>query len=173
MKYVTAYQDRQIQLREALLELFPGANANNMPSHEEIVNSKPPCVEARIQKLTRIALSAPSWTRRTTYEMMVLGYRIPIPQRSGYWHSIEHFACLTKSAQSLRALPALNSILPSVPVTRTLVDLLQLPVDTALQALSGLRHRQPSRPVQQLMDGRENQSRAFLHGAPDDEGLFA
>ncbi|RAL09578.1 cytochrome P450 [Aspergillus homomorphus CBS 101889] len=77
LKYLTAYQDQQNKLREALLELFPGANANNLPSHEEMVNSEHPFVEASIQELIRIALTAPSWTRRTTREVTVLGYRIP------------------------------------------------------------------------------------------------
>ncbi|RAL09587.1 putative polyketide synthase [Aspergillus homomorphus CBS 101889] len=56
-------------------------------------------------------------------------------QTSGYWNPIEHFAFLVKSAQSLRALPALDGILSWVPVNKvagTLVDLLLLPKDQDL-----------------------------------------
>ncbi|KAJ9485207.1 hypothetical protein VN97_g8148 [Penicillium thymicola] len=77
MKYLTAYQEKQRQLREQLLEMFPGANANNLPSYQEIVSTENPFVEASIQELIRIALTAPSWTRRTTQQVMLLGHLIP------------------------------------------------------------------------------------------------
>jgi cytochrome P450 len=77
MKYLTANQERQTKFREALLELWPGANSHDLPSYQEIVASEHPYVEASIQELIRIALTAPSWTRRTTQEVMVLGHRIP------------------------------------------------------------------------------------------------
>ncbi|KAM7214800.1 Cytochrome P450 [Rhypophila decipiens] len=77
VKYLTAYPDKQTKLREALLELWPGANANNLPSHESIIAKEHPYVEASIQELIRIALTAPSWTRRTTQDVVVLGHRIP------------------------------------------------------------------------------------------------
>ncbi|KAL2167891.1 hypothetical protein VTG60DRAFT_678 [Thermothelomyces hinnuleus] len=77
MKYLTACQDKQAKLREALLELWPGANANNLPSCKEIISAEHPYVEASIQELIRIALTAPSWARTTTQEVVVLGHRIP------------------------------------------------------------------------------------------------
>lgn len=77
MKYLTANQEKQTQLRAALLELWPGANADNLPSHQAIVASEHPYVEASIQELIRIALTAPSWHRRTTQDVTVLGHRIP------------------------------------------------------------------------------------------------
>ena len=77
MKYLTANQDKQSQLRAALLELWPGANADNLPSHQAIVASEHPYVEASVQELIRIALTAPSWHRRTTQDVVVLGHRIP------------------------------------------------------------------------------------------------
>lgn len=77
MKYLTAYQEKQSQLREQLLEMFPGANSNNLPSYQEIVSTENPFVEASIQELIRIALTAPSWTRRTTQQVMLLGHLIP------------------------------------------------------------------------------------------------
>ncbi|KAI1412826.1 cytochrome P450 [Hypoxylon sp. FL1857] len=77
MKYLTANQDKQSKLREALLEIWPNANAHNLPSYQEIIASEHPYVEASIQELIRIALTAPSWTRRTTQDVIVLGHRIP------------------------------------------------------------------------------------------------
>jgi hypothetical protein len=77
MKYLTANQEKQTLLRNALLDLFPGANAHNLPSYKDIVAAEHPYVEASIQELIRIALTAPSWTRRSTQEVMVLGHRIP------------------------------------------------------------------------------------------------
>ncbi|KAI1145524.1 cytochrome P450 [Nemania diffusa] len=77
MKYLTANPVKQAKLRAALLELWPGANAHNLPSHEEIIAAEHPFVEASIQELIRIALTAPSWTRRTTQDVMVLGHRVP------------------------------------------------------------------------------------------------
>ena len=77
MKYLTANRDKQNKLRAALLELFPNANANNLPSYQAIVSSEHPFVEASIQELIRIALTAPSWHRRTTQDVVVLGHRIP------------------------------------------------------------------------------------------------
>lgn len=77
MKYLTANQDKQSKLREALLEIWPTANAHNLPTYQEIISVEHPYVEASIQELLRIALTAPSWTRRTTQDVMVLGHRIP------------------------------------------------------------------------------------------------
>jgi cytochrome P450 len=77
MKYLTANPDKQAQLHAALLELWPTANAHNLPSHEAIIAAEHPYVDASIQELIRIALTAPSWTRRTTQDVMVLGHRIP------------------------------------------------------------------------------------------------
>ena len=77
MKYLTANQDKQSKLRAALLEIWPGANAYNLPSYHAIVSSEHPYVEASIQELIRIALTAPSWHRRTTQDVVVLGHRIP------------------------------------------------------------------------------------------------
>ena len=77
MKYLTANQDKQSKLRAALLEIWPDANANNLPSYQAIVSSEHSYVEASIQELICIALTAPSWHRRTTQDVVVLGHRIP------------------------------------------------------------------------------------------------
>ncbi|MDI1488091.1 MAG: hypothetical protein OHK93_007365 [Ramalina farinacea] len=77
MKYLTANQDKQSKLRAAMLELWPDANATNLPSYQSIVSSEHPYIEASIQELIRIALTAPSWHRRTTQDVVVLGHRIP------------------------------------------------------------------------------------------------
>ena len=77
MKYLTAYQDKQTKLRAALLEIWPNANAYNLPSYQEIVASEHPYVEASIQELLRVALTGSSWTRRTTRDVVVLGCKIP------------------------------------------------------------------------------------------------
>ena len=77
MKYLTAYQDKQSKLRAAMLELWPDANSTNLPSYQSIVSSDHPYIEASIQELIRIALTAPSWHRRTTQDVVVLGHRIP------------------------------------------------------------------------------------------------
>ncbi|MCJ1381387.1 hypothetical protein MMC17_004497 [Xylographa soralifera] len=77
MKYLTANQNKQSKLRTVLLELWPEANAYNLPSHQAIVSSEHPYVEASIQELIRIALTAPSWHRRTMQDVVVLGHRIP------------------------------------------------------------------------------------------------
>lgn len=77
MKYLTANQDKQTKLREALLRLFPGANANNLPSYKQVLEANDPFVEASIQELIRISLTAPSWARTTTQEVRVLGYQVP------------------------------------------------------------------------------------------------
>ena len=77
MKYLTAHQDKQAKLRSALLEVFPGANSRNLRSYEAIVSADHPYVEASVQELVRIALTTPSWTRRSTQDVMVLGHRIP------------------------------------------------------------------------------------------------
>ena len=77
MKYLTANQDKQSKLRAALLEIWPDANAYNLPSYQTIVSSEHPYAEASIQELIRIALTAPSWHRRTTQDVVVLGHRIP------------------------------------------------------------------------------------------------
>lgn len=60
-----------------MLEIFPGANANNLPSYQEIASTEHPYVYASIQELMRIALTSPTWTRRTTQDTMVLGHKIP------------------------------------------------------------------------------------------------
>lgn len=77
MKYLTANQDKQEKLRDALLEIWPQATAKNLPSYQEIINATHPYVEASIQELIRIALTAPSWHRRTTQDVVVLGHHIP------------------------------------------------------------------------------------------------
>jgi cytochrome P450 len=77
MKYLTAYPDKQSKLRSALLEIWPNANVHNLPSYQDIITTAHPYIEASIQELIRIALTAPSWTRRSTQEVMVLGHRIP------------------------------------------------------------------------------------------------
>ncbi|KAI0469937.1 cytochrome P450 [Xylariaceae sp. FL0804] len=77
MKYLTANPEKQAKLHTALLELWPAANSNNLPSHEEIIAAEHPYVEASIQELIRISLTAPSWTRRTTQDVVILGHRVP------------------------------------------------------------------------------------------------
>ena len=78
MKYLTDNKDKQSKLRAALLGLWPGANAYNLPSYQVIVSSEHSYVEASIQELISIALTAPSWHRRTTQDVVVLGYRMPV-----------------------------------------------------------------------------------------------
>lgn len=77
MEYLTANQDKQVKLREPLLDLWPGANAQNLPSYQAIVSAEHPYVEATIQQLFRISLTAPSGHRRTMQDVVALGHRIP------------------------------------------------------------------------------------------------
>ena len=61
--------------------------------------------------------------------MVVRPGQIAGSSTSGYWNSVEHFAALVKSAQSLRAWPALEGTLQWVPVdtaAMTMVDLLAI-----------------------------------------------
>lgn len=77
MKYLTANPDKQAKLHAALQELWPGSNIHNLPSHESIITASHAYLDASIQELIRIALTAPSWTRRTTQDVVVLGRHVP------------------------------------------------------------------------------------------------
>ncbi|OTB00233.1 hypothetical protein M426DRAFT_268158 [Hypoxylon sp. CI-4A] len=77
LKYLIANQDKQNKFRAALLEVWPKANAHNLPSHQEIIAAEHPYIDASIQELIRISLTTPSWTRRTTQDVTLLGHHIP------------------------------------------------------------------------------------------------
>ncbi|KAL9112789.1 MAG: hypothetical protein Q9227_003092 [Pyrenula ochraceoflavens] len=77
MKYLTANQDKQTNLRSALLRLFPGATATNLPTTHQLLTTTDPYIEASVQELIRIALTAPSWARTTTRDVVVLGHHVP------------------------------------------------------------------------------------------------
>lgn len=77
LKFLTANPSAQARLRAALLEIFPGAHAHNLPPYATIVATEHPYVEASIQELIRISLTTPSMTRRTTCDTTILGHRIP------------------------------------------------------------------------------------------------
>lgn len=76
MKFLAAYLDKQTKLREALLELVPNAVSQKLPSYQEIA-SEHPYVEASFQELIRVALTTPSWHRRTTTDVTILGHYVP------------------------------------------------------------------------------------------------
>ncbi|RDW66799.1 hypothetical protein BP5796_09548 [Coleophoma crateriformis] len=74
MKFLAAYPNNQMKLRNAIQAAFPGSKN---PAPEEILNANIPYLDAFIEESMRVGQTAVSVSRRALVDTTVLGHPIP------------------------------------------------------------------------------------------------
>jgi len=78
IKHLTAYQEVQARVREALRAAHRRAvEAGDGPTAQEIAKASVPCINAFIEENHRMGNTVPAVIRRATKDTVVLGYSIP------------------------------------------------------------------------------------------------
>ncbi|KAF6837475.1 cytochrome p450 monooxygenase [Colletotrichum plurivorum] len=78
IKTLASNQAQQAKLRASLREAFPQAvSQKRVPTAQEIMQARCPYLDASIEELFRVSLTAPMCVRSATQDAQILGYHIP------------------------------------------------------------------------------------------------
>ncbi|PSK46517.1 Cytochrome P450 94C1 [Elsinoe australis] len=78
VKFLTDYAEVQAKLRAALRAAYPAeAKSGAVPSAEAICRTNVPYLDATIEEMLRMGMTAPGASRKAMVDTEVLGYRVP------------------------------------------------------------------------------------------------
>lgn len=77
VKYLAQSPSAQASLYAELIEAFPGSNADNLPTAQEIVSKELPYLDAVLEEVLRLARTNAGALRITTMDTQIYGMRIP------------------------------------------------------------------------------------------------